>query len=62
MVGVKKSNGNHGRSCGPSRGQAGGDGVLNDGERAPPGGSAEAGAGATGVLDDGERAPPGCLA
>ena len=26
MVGVKASNGNHGRSCGPSRGPAGGDG------------------------------------
>ena len=33
--------------------------VLDDGERALPGGSAEAGAAATKVLDDGERAPPG---
>ena len=29
--------------------------VLDDGESAPPGGTAEAGAAATGLLDDGER-------
>ena len=31
----------------------------DDGEGAPPGGSAEAGVAATRVLDDGEGAPPG---
>ena len=51
--GFKASNGNHGRSGGPSRGRG-----LDDGERTPPGDSAEAGAAATGGLDDGERAPP----
>ena len=54
MVGVKASNGNHGQSGGPGRGL-----WRDDGERAPPGGSAEAGAAATGKLDNGERAPPG---
>ena len=32
--------------------------VLDDGECAPPSGSAEAGAAAAGALDDGENAPP----
>ena len=39
---------------GPSRGL-----WRDDGEFAPPGGSAEAGAAATVGLDNGERAPPG---
>ena len=34
-------------------------GGLDNGEREPPGGSAEAGAAATGGRDNGERAPPG---
>ena len=34
-------------------------GVRDDGERAPPSGSAEAGAATTGVRDDGELAPSG---
>ena len=38
--------------------------MIDDGEHAPPGGSAGAGAvaAATGMLDDGERAPTGGVA
>ena len=59
MLGIKVSNGNHGRSCGSSGGRQAATGVLNDGERAPPGGEAEAGAAATNERDGGERARGG---
>ena len=48
LDGGKRAPGSAGAGAAKSR-------VLDDGERAAPGGSAEAGAAATGALDDGER-------
>ena len=61
---AKASNRNHSRSgglsrLGPAEAGAAATGVLDDGERAPPGVSAEAAAAAKVMPDGVKRAPPG---